>query len=401
MSQLSFEYRALDRHGASSRGYTSAVSQDEAFRKLSAAGLTPIKIRRAKGKGGRRRGKRITGRDISHFTYQLAVLIEARIPIADGLNSIAEQEPNRALAQIIDDISRRIVAGDTITDALQAHAKVFGEVYIETLRAAEKSGNLVSILGHLSEMMEEQTETNQLVKGALMYPLIVMLSLAAAVTFLMVFVVPRFAEMFSDRGVALPLPTQILIGISDFIRLYWWALIGAGVVGFVSLKRAWATPPGRATLDKAMHRVPYVRRILIGLGVSRFAHVFGLSLSSGLSLIDCLELAGRVSGRPLLKLDTEKMIDQVNSGGRLADVLMACTYLPGFAKRMITAGEESAELPKMCKIVVRHYRREVTYLCKNLGTVLEPLLVFAMAALVLGVALAIFLPMWNMVTLVE
>jgi type IV pilus assembly protein PilC len=401
MSQLTFEYRALDRFGANSRGYTSAVSQDEAFRKLTAAGLTPLKLRRTKGKGYGRRGKRIRTRDVAHFTYQLSVLIEARIPIADGLDSIAEQEPNRALARVITDISRRIVAGDTITDALQAHAKVFGDVYIETLRAAEKSGNLVAILSHLSEMLEEQMETNQLVKGALMYPLIVTCSLSAAVTFLMLFVVPRFAEMFSDRGVELPLPTKMLIGLSDFMRAYWWLLLAGLVGGIVMLKKTWATPKGRAALDRLLHRVPYLRRILIGLGVSRFSHVFGLSLSSGLTLIDCLELSGRVSGRPLLRLDTDKMIDQVNSGGRLADVLMACTYLPGFAKRMITAGEESAELPKMCKIVVRHYQREVAHLSKNLGTVMEPFLVFGMAILVLGVALAIFLPMWNMAALVE
>lgn len=401
MSQLTFEYRALDRYGVNSRGYTSAVSQDEAYRKLTAAGLTPVKIRRTKGKRRDRRGRRIRPRDIAQFTYQLSVLIEARIPIADGLSSIAEQEPNRALARVIEDIARRIVSGDTITDALQAHAKIFGQVYIETLRAAEKSGNLVAILGHLSQMMEEQTETNQLVKGALMYPLIVVSSLTAAVTFLMVFVVPRFAEMFTERGVELPLPTLLLIGLSDFIRGYWWLLLAALIGGILLLKRTWATAPGRAAIDRLLHRIPYLRRILIGLGVSRFAHVFGLSLSSGLTLIDCLELAGRVSGRPLLRLDTEKMIDQVNTGGRLADVLMACTYLPGFAKRMITAGEESAELPKMCQIVVRHYQREVAHLSKNLGTVLEPLLVFGMAVLVLSVALAIFLPMWNMAALVE
>ncbi|MCK4871376.1 MAG: type II secretion system F family protein [Phycisphaerales bacterium] len=400
MNQLAFEYRALDRHGATSRGVTRAMSQEEAYRKLAAANLTPVKLRLIKNKVRGRR-KRITSRDISHFTYQLSVLTEARIPIADGLTSIADQEPNRALATVIEDIAQRIVAGNTITDALSAHHRLFGEIYIETIRAAEKSGNIIKILGHLAELLEKQTDTNQQVKSALMYPLMVVISLGLAVIFLMMFVVPRFAEMFAERGVPLPLPTRIMIGGSELICGYWWLFAVGGIGGIVGLKRAWRSPQGRATIDRYLHRVPYLRQILIGLGVSRFAHVFGLGLSSGLGLIECLEMSGRASGRPLLRRDTEKMVEQVNSGGRLSDVLMACSYFPGFAKRMITAGEESAELPKMCSIVARHYTRDVEYLAKNIGTVVEPVLIAGLAVVVLGLALAIFLPMWNMMALIE
>jgi type II secretory pathway component PulF len=401
MSELAFEYRALDRRGAPSRGTTRAQSREEAYRKLTASGLTPTRLRSIRTNKRLVGGQRISARDIAHFTYQLAVLIEARIPIADGLTSISDQEGNRRLAEIIEDIARRISSGDTITDALSAHAQHFGETYIETIRAAEQSGNLVRILNHLSGMLEQQTETRQQIRGALLYPTLVIGALSIAVIFLVTFVVPRFADMFAERNVALPAPTRVLIAISTGFRVYWWAIGGGVIAAVLGLRHTWRGSSGRRFIDRCLHRVPYLRQILIGLGVGRFARVFGLSLSAGLPLIDCLELSGRASGRPMLRADTERMMEQVSQGGRLSDVLMACTYLPGFARRMIAAGEESAELPRMCDIVARHYHRDVGHMTKNIGTVIEPVLVAGMAALVLGVALAIFLPMWNMVSLLE
>jgi type II secretory pathway component PulF len=140
--------------------------------------------------------------------------------------------------------------------------------------------------------------------------------------------------------------------------------------------------------------------MLKGVAVSRFTHVLGLSIQSGVSLLDGLSMAGASSGRPLMVEDAEKMRDQVNLGGRMADVLLTCSYLPPFTKRMLSAGEEAAELPKMCSIVARHYDREVAHLAKNIATVIEPVLIVGLAGVVLVIALAIFLPMWNMAALI-
>jgi type II secretory pathway component PulF len=140
--------------------------------------------------------------------------------------------------------------------------------------------------------------------------------------------------------------------------------------------------------------------VLKGMAVSRFANVLGLCLRSGLNLMESLEMAGRASGRPLMLSDAEKMIEQVNHGGRLADVFLTCGYLPAFTRRMLTAGEEAAELPRMCTVVSRHYDREVTHLTKNVTTVIEPVMIVGLAGVVLLVALAIFLPMWNMTSLI-
>ena len=400
MSLLAFQYKAVDRSGARARGVLRAQDRQDAYRQIVAAGLKPLKIVEARlvSRGRRRRVKL---RDLSHFTYQFSVLMGARIPIADGLRSIAEQEPNVRLRVVIDDIARQIEGGSSITDAFRPYASMFGDVYVETMRAAETSGNMVKVLGRLAEMLEQRYETAKNVNGALMYPICVIVALAGAVTFLMMAVVPKFAQMYSSRGIDLPVPTLILTEISSILVSYWYLFVVAMLLVALVIRRGWARASSRAFIDRMLHKVPFLRDILIGLAVSRFSHVLGVCLQSGLGLIDSLDMSGKSSGRPLLQMDAERMRDQVKHGGRLSDVFLACRYLPGFARRMIAAGEDAAEMPRMCEIVARHYDREVSHLTRNVATVIEPIMIVGLAAVVLMVALAIFLPMWNMAALLK
>jgi len=214
--------------------------------------------------------------------------------------------------------------------------------------------------------------------------------------FLVMFVIPKFSSLYSKRNIDLPLPTVLLVNLSDFLRAYWpFVLAGVATVMYV-VRSAWRKETTRARLDGWLHKVPFLREVLRGLAVSRFCHVLGTSLQSGIGLIESLEMSARASGRPLLILDVQKLTEQVKEGGRLADVMLACDYLPGFARRMIAAGEETAEMPRMCEIVARHYDREVDHLTKNLPTVLEPILIVGLAGMFLVIALAIFLPMWDL-----
>lgn len=399
MSQLAFRYKAVDGRGATTKGTLRARNRNEAYRQIQASGLRPVKLSAAQV-GARRRRSKVKPRDLAHFTYQFSVLMEARIPMAEGLRSIADQELDDTMRHAIEGIAREIEGGNTVTHAMSQHPEVFGQVYIETVRAAETSGNMAKVLQHLADMLERQDETRKNVKGALMYPMCVMSALVLAVLFLVVFVVPRFAEMFESRGVALPLPTQILIFVTTTIRAYWYLFVGGALAVVFGVRAAWQRPKWRGRLDGWLHRIPYLRDILRGLAVARFTHVFGLCLQSGIGLIEALEMAGRSCGRPMLQMDAQKMIEQVNYGGRLSDVMLACVYMPGFAKRMIAAGEESAELTRMCSIVARHYDREVTHLTKNVAVVIEPIMIVGLASLVLMIALAVFLPMWSMAALI-
>ncbi len=409
MSATVFEYTAVDREGVRHTGVKPAATQNEAFRLLSAAGLTPVTLKPARGatsddgvrKGkGRKRGG-VGLKDLAHFTYQLGVMISARIPIGEGLKSIGAQEPNARLKAIILDVAASIESGEQIATALEKHRETFGAMYIAMIRAAEKSGNLSKVLDLLAETMERNLETRRQVVGALTYPACVVGVLVLAVGFLLGFVVPRFATMFEKRGLDLPMFTQGLMAVGKSVQHYWWLYLLVGAASFFGVRAAWRSPVGRQRIDALLHRVPYLNRILVGLAISRFCRILGVSLGSGLGLIDALEMAGSASARPMLQRDVELMTAQVRQGGRLSQVLGGCTYLSAFAKRMLSAGEESAELPRMCSVVARHYDRETAHLTKNLGTVIEPVLIVVIAGIVLMVALAIFLPMWNMVQLMR
>lgn len=402
MSAMAFEYRGVDRAGARRDGVTHAASKVEAYRKVQSMGLTPVMVRTAEHPhrlGFGRRG-RVRAKDLAHFTYQLGVFVSSQIPLGHGLQTIADQESPGRFKDIVADIARRVDSGEQLAQAMEAHESELGGVYIQTVRAAERTGSLSKVLDHLSDMLERGQETVQMVRGALMYPMCIVGALSLALLFLIGFVVPRFAGMFEQRGIDLPLFTQVLMAFGESIRHFWWAYVLALGGAFIGLRRAWSVPSSRLLIDRTLHRVPYLRRILIGHGVSRFARVLGVSLASGLGLIESLELAAAASGRPSLAADVEHMAARVRNGSRLCDALTDCGYLPGFARRMLAAGEQSGQVPKMCEVVARHYDRETLHLTKNLGTVIEPVLIVAIAGVVLVVALAIFLPMWDMVELV-
>lgn len=399
MTAVAYQYEALTTNGEVQAGQTKAENWHDAYRKLAASGLSPITIAPVRTQRFGHRRKRISLRDLSLFTYQFSVLMDARLPISEGLRSIADEETHESLKAMVLDIASNIESGSTVTDSLKPYEHVFGNVYLETIHAAEKSGNMVAVLEHLSKMLDQEVERRTAIRSALIYPFCVVTALTIAVAFLMLFIVPRFTRMFAERDVALPFLTRMLISGSEFMTSYWWLGLTL-VIGCVMLvKQIASIPQGRARLDRYLNRIPVVSRALQAAALARFAHVFSLSLSSGLSLIDCLEMSGRASGRPLLMRDANFLASQVAQGGRLTDAMPHCEYLTRFARRLISAGEQSAEMSHMCEIIARHYDREVKYLTKNVATIIEPVLVLALAGVVLFIALAVFLPMWNMMSI--
>jgi type II secretory pathway component PulF len=397
---LSFEYSAVDKRGAKCRGVARAATEVDAYRQISAAGLTPVKIKQLAAKRlGRRRSVR--AKDVAHFTYQLSVLISARVPIGESLRGIAEQEPPGKFRDVIYDIAKRIEAGGRIADAMEEHVNVFGSLYISTLRAAEQSGNMVKVLEYLSEMLERNIEMKAAVRSALMYPTCVISVLCLACTFLIGFVIPKFAKMFAQKNVELPIFTKILMLLGLSIQNFWYIYLIAIIGGVFGIRMTWRRPRGRAAIERMLHKIPYLKDILIGLAIARFCRVFGLCLNSGLGMIDAIHMAGKSSARSALMKDADRLVDQVRTGGRISIALIACEYITPFAKRMLTSGEESAELGRMCGIIARQYERDTSSLTKNIATVIEPVLIVLIAGVVLVVALAIFLPMWNMVKLLS
>ncbi len=402
MSTAKYEFSALTREGTTQSGVMEAASWADAHKRMLTAGLTPVKLRVAR-KGWKRftgRRARVTLKELSQFTHQFAVLTEARIPLSEGLRSIAAEESNSALQRIVESIGASIGTGSTITESMEPHASVFGDVYIETVRAAEKSGNLTAVLHRLSQTLEDEIDRRAGLRAMLLYPACVVTALVLAVVFLLTVVVPRFVGVFQAAGGELPLPTRLLIAMSEGVRGYWWAgLIGVGAL-WTGLNRYQRTDRGQEVMERVLGWVPVVRDVRRAAALARFAHTFGLSLASGLGLIECLELSGRASGNRLMVQDCKRLAVAVAEGGTLSEAMKDAEMLTGFSRRLLSAGEQSAEMSKMCGIIARNYDREVKYLTKNMATVIEPVLVVLLAGAVLFLALAIFLPMWDMMALV-
>lgn len=402
MSDTVFRYTATDKGGKSRRGSLRAPDRNAAMQRLRALGLTPESVNDGRGKtGGGRVGGRVRSSHVAQLTYELGTLLDAAVPIGDGLRAIAEQEQNAAVRRMVSRIAQRVDSGSSITEALREHQSVFGPVYIETISASERSGSMRRALGHLAENLEWQAETGRRINQALMYPAAVTVALMGGTGFLLAFVVPKFTTMYADRGVDLPFLTRVIDEAGRSMQGHWWVYLGALVGAVFGLRLMWASPQGRLVIDALLHRVPFVSKVLRSLGLTRFAQVLGMSLSAGISLMDALEQAGRASGRPTLAAETREMSRKVRLGGSLTDALAASRYLPVFAKRMLTAGEGAGDLPKMCSVIARRYEREAEHLSKNIGTLIEPVLIAVLTGVVLMIALGIFLPMWDMAALMR
>ncbi|MHC4975903.1 MAG: type II secretion system F family protein [Planctomycetota bacterium] len=399
MSTQSFHYVARDKSGGVCKGVLAASTQNDAFRRVQKLGLIPVKISPARQRRAMLR-KAARLEEITQFTHELAVLLEAGILLPDGLHGIAEQMRNPRFRAVVLEIASQIQAGDSIYEAMEKHESVFGEVYVQTIRAAEQSGSLPIVLTSLAEMLERQEQFHRTVRKALSYPVLVTVTLTIAVAFLLAFVVPRFGELFEQRGVELPLITRTLQMVGVSLRDHWW-IYGLCVIGGAALlRRASRVPQVRIRIDRLVQRIPYISTLLTGGSISRFTRILALCLKAGLPITDALEHSGRAAARPLLQCDAKMLAGAVRRGETISESLASCHGIPPFAKRMLAAGEQSAQLSKMCKIVAKHYERETTHLATQAATVIEPVLILALTGIVMLVALAIFVPMWDMAGLV-
>ncbi|MCR9075729.1 MAG: type II secretion system F family protein [bacterium] len=399
MSTLSFTFHAVDQGGKRRSGRIDATNEQSAFQMLLEQGLTPLKIRESKARLSLLRARRVTQQEIATLTREMSVLLEANIPIGRGLLSIAEHEKNPALRDMIFDIASMIESGDKITSAFSRYEHVFGGVYIETLRSAEKTGQIGPVASHLADMLERNIETTQQIKRALTYPLIVVGFVILALSVIVIFVVPKFAKIFEANGVELPLTTRIVRTLGVSMTQYWWVYVLVAAVGIYTLVKAWRSDRGRFRIEKFLHRLPYIGTMFTAVTTARFSRVMSIGLESGIEVIEAIEIAGGSTGRPVFQAECVRMCDRMRSGESLTDVINRAHGLPSFARRLYGSGKDSKELARAGSIIARHYDRQSDHLAKNINTIIEPMITMAMAGIVLLVALSVFLPMWQMISI--
>ena len=335
-------------------------------------------------------------KDMARFTRQFSAMSSAGLPLIQCLDILQEQTEHAVLKQAIMQVAADIQGGGTLADSLGKHKKIFSELYCQMIAAGEAGGILDTILLRLAEYQEKADALRRKIKGAMTYPIIVAIVAVAAVTVLMVFVVPIFANMFGESGAKLPLPTRIVMGISDFLRHWILAILVAIGAALFSLFRYYKTDKGRYRLDFLLLRAPVFGDLERKSCIARFTRTLGTLLNSGVSIIDALQVTAKTAGNKVLELGIYKTLESISGGQTISDPLKATGVFTPMVIQMIAVGERTGGLSDMLVKVSDFYDDEVDAAVETLTAMIEPLVIVVLGSIIGGVLVAMYLPMFEM-----
>jgi MSHA biogenesis protein MshG len=288
--------------------------------------------------------------------------------------------------------------GSTLTEAMRRHPDCFPRIYVNLVFAGEEGGLLAQMLDRVASLLEYEAETEQRIRSATFYPILIITELVLAFLVLIKFVLPRFASLFRKFDTTLPLPTRVLIGISDFFEKQWIPFLLVATIGAIAAVLWSRTERGRLIIHRFVITVPIFGPIFLMTIMSRFARVLSALLSSGIPIVQALDIVRGVAGNRIIEIEIDRMRDGVVAGMGLAEPLRGSTIIPPLVVKMLAVGEETGAVDKMLLRVSRYYDQDVDYAVKNLSTAIEPVLLIILGAAVLFTALAVFLPLWNLMS---
>lgn len=377
---------------------TTAVSQ------LRSKGIlvTAVQERRARAAAAPRRGGgKVRDRDLAVFTRQFSAMVDAGLPIAQCLGILAEQSESRTLRHVTTQIAREVEAGSTLADAFRKFPRIFNELFTNMLQAGEAAGVLDVVLQRLSTYIEKAASLKRKVKGALVYPATIIAVAILVVIFMMTFVIPTFATMFKSLGAELPLPTRIVLWLSDFTRRY-VLLILAAMVGFVfALRKYYATEQGSAVIDALLLKVPVIGGLVRKVAVARFTRTLGTMIASGVPILEALRITARASGNRVVERAVMQARSAVTAGRTLAEPLRAAAVFPPMVVHMIHVGESTGALDQMLGKVADFYDDEVDTAVGALMSLLEPAMIVILGVIIGGLVVSLYLPIFKIVTLIK
>ena len=394
-----FAYKAADQRGQTIDGVMEATDARSVVERLQRDAYFPIQVapqREHSGLAGvaragwRQRG--IRGRDVVAFTQQLATLLEAGLPIDRALGIQEGLTASPRLRAIIGDVLRSVRGGTSLGEALaKHHPRPFSRLYVNMVRAGERGGVLEQTLRRLAEFLEEAQEFRDTLVSALIYPTLLAAVGGAAVVFLMTFVIPRFADIFRDLGSTIPLPTQVLMVVSAWLRHYWWAVAGALLVVALSIRVWVATPAGRLQADRIILRVPLLGPIALQTEVARFARITGTLLRSGVPMLAALGVVKEMMGNQVLARAVDGLGDGVRGGAGLSKPMVDTGAFPALAVHMVRVGEETGRLDEMLLKVGATFETDTRKNLKRMVALIEPGIILVMGLVVGFIVVAMLL----------
>lgn len=401
-----YEFKARERTGTVRAGMLQAEGESEALAMLEEQDLLPIRIvkqepaeKRAAAPEGAPLpflAKRVPIKDLITFTRQLETLLDAGIPITQSLEILEDQTPGKLLREATSRVRESVQQGDSMADALAREPYAFPPLYVNMMRAGEEGGVMAAMLERTATLMEHEAETRERVKSALFYPQLILSELVLAFAVLVKFVLPRYTAFFKGMGAKLPLPTRMLIATDVFMEKHGLVVLAAAVAAVALFMYLVRLPAGRWKFHGFQIRVPLFGEIVLKSIMSRFARVLAALIDSGIPITVGLEISRRVAENLVVEQEIGRMHEGILAGRGVTGSLKGSKVFPPLVVKMLAVGEETGTMDKMLLKVSAYFDRDVEYAVKNLTQAIEPILLVIMGVAVLFIALAVFLPMWNL-----
>jgi type IV pilus assembly protein PilC len=406
-----FTYRGVTAAGGQVRAEITAPDERAAARQLRSQGIVVQNIAVKRGVGtslslGDMPGLSgllggVRGKDISVFSRQFATMIAAGLPLVQCLQTLGMQMERKRFQDIIAKVASDVESGSTLSDALGRFPRVFDELYVNLVHVGETGGVLDSMLSRLSTYLEKAQALKHRVQMAIVYPVLVMTIAVLVVAFLMVFIIPIFAAFFENAGVPLPLPTRIVIAVSHGVTRYWYIVIAVCAAATYAFRTWYRTEAGRLAVDRFFLRAPIFGPLVRKIAIARFTRTLSALLGGGVPIIDALRITAKTAGNRVVENSVMSARERVMAGHTLGERLKDSGVFPPMVVQMVIVGEQTGALDNMLAKVADYYEDEVDVAVSGLTALLEPLLIVFLGVVIGGIVIAIYLPIFKVVTLVK
>jgi len=398
-----FRWQGVGPRGETVQGEMEATTREAVMMRLRSQRIRPLPDRiREKGTGLSREikipgfGEKAKQKDVMIFTRQLATMIDAGLPIVQGLDVLAQQAENKTFAKIIKQVKQDVENGETYAESLKKHPKVFDNLYTSMVAAGEIGGILDTILNRLANYMEKAVKLKAKIKGAMIYPACIVTVAIAVTAILLIYVIPVFADMFSSFGKALPLPTQIAINLSYVTIAFLHYIIAVAISLAFGLRMSYRTEKGRFAIDSILLKLPIFGALIRKTAVARFTRTLSTLLSSGVPVLDALLITAQTAGNKVVEKAVLDARQSINEGKTLTTPLAASQVFPPMVCQMINVGETTGALDSMLVKIADFYDEEVDNAVANLTALMEPIIIVFLGVVIGGLVVAMYLPIFQL-----
>lgn len=408
-----FNYQAKAMNGSAVQGQVEAVNENEARVKIRAHRLIPLKLEMVSAGGSvaptsavsrvktdvfkfKARPGKVKSKDLQTFTRQLAVLIGAGVAIIPSLESLAQGQKSPVMRSAILEVCQDISTGKKLGEAFGRQSHVFDRFYVNMIVAGEEGGVLEVVLKRLAEYIEKSVKIQGKIKGALVYPVAVLVISILVITGLLIFVVPKFAELFQGSGMKLPFLTQLMLDMSSFVQRTWWIFGIGAFVGYHALKHYYSTTSGRQMIDSLLLKTPLFGNLIIKGGLAKFTRTLSTLLNAGVSIMDAMEIGAQVSGNYVIETSIQKAKEAIASGKSIATPFSQEKMFPTIVVQMMSVGEATGALDQMLAKIADFFEDEVEAVVASITSLIEPIMIVVLGGIVAFLVLAMYMPIFQM-----